>query len=197
MVFTNIFLDTNIWLDYVWYYYMGEGKKKNTKIELINSFEDSEHFVIFTPFLIAEISTHLANWYLMKKVIQSGHSYREFAKERKNHNLNNKEKAEIDTVIEKISLKNFVNVITIDEIKKHDLDILFALINNQAELYDSIHIVIAKSANCDYFVTTDDELRLRTQPLVNNGTIPKKLKLIRPQSLKSVLEHKKKHLLNF
>ena len=172
---------------------MGEGerKKKDVRIELVDTLDKHDHFVKFTPFLIAEISTHIADWYLLNKVIKSGYSYRMFTTQRKNHNLNDEEKEKIDNIIEKLTSKNFVDVVTIDEIKKPDLDVLFTLVSNQANFFDSIHVMTAKATGCEYFVTADKDLRNRTQPIISNGTILKNFKLASPSGFLKILKKQK------
>ncbi len=169
---------------------MGEGGKKDQRIKLVDAFENSEHFVVLTPFLITEISTHLADWFLLKKVIQSGHSYRKFGSERKNHDLTSDEKNKIDDVISNVAIKDFVNVVTIDEIKKPDLDLLFTLTNNQASFYDSIHVMTAKSLGCEYFITSDIEIRKRAQQIINDGIL-KNIRLSTPTGFLKIMKNKK------
>lgn len=163
---------------------MGEVEKKSQDINLINKLDEIKFkdFVILSPFLIVEISNHFADWYLLNKVIKSGHGYREFASEKKNHSLNEDEKDMLNGIIQKISSKTFVNTITINEIKKPNLDLLFTLVNNQVDFFDALHIMTADSAECKYFITKDNELRIRTQPLISNGLVSKELKLISPNS---------------
>jgi predicted nucleic acid-binding protein len=168
---------------------MGEGDrtKKDVRIRLVDAFEDSKHFIAISPFLISEISTHLADWYLLNKVVKSGYSYRRFASERKNYNLSDAEKNNIDSIIGELSSKDFVDIVTIEEIKKPDLDILFLLIGNQVGFYDAIHVMVAKGIGCDYFVTADSELRIRTQQLINDNTIDG-LKIASPSGFLKVLD---------
>ncbi|VVB94066.1 Uncharacterised protein [uncultured archaeon] len=163
---------------------MGESENKGQKINVINKLDEIkfEHFVILSPFLIAEISAHFADWYLLNKVIKSGHSYREFASEKKNHFLDENEKYRLNEIIEKISAKRFVNTITVNEIKRPNLDLLFTLVNNQVDFFDALHIMTAESTDCKYFITKDKELRIRTQPLINKGAVSKELKLISPNN---------------
>lgn len=163
---------------------MGEAEKKSQEINVINKLDETKvkDFVILSPFLIAEISNHFADWYLLNKVIKSGHGYREFAIEKKNHFLNEDEKYRLNEIIEKISSKSFVNTITVNEIKKPNLDLLFTLVSNQVDFFDALHIMTADSADCKYFITKDRELRIRTQPLISSGLISKELKLITPNS---------------
>ena len=189
---TNLFIDTNVWIDYIWQNYMGEVEKKSQRINVINKLDEIEvkDFVILSPFLIAEISNHFADWYLLNKVIKSGHGYREFASEKKNHFLNEDEKYRLNEIIEKISSKSFVNTITVNEIKRPNLDLLFTLVNNQVDFFDALHIMTAESTNCRYFITKDKELRMRTQPLINNGVVSKELKLILPKSFINLLKQK-------
>ena len=163
---------------------MGEVEKKSQVINVINKLDETKikDFVILSPFLIVEISNHFADWYLLNRVIKSGHGYREFASEKKNHSLNDVEKNMLNGIIQKISSKAFVNTITINEIKKPNLDILFTLVNNQVDFFDALHIMTADSADCKYFITKDKELRMRTQPLISSGLISKELKLITPNN---------------
>ena len=187
---TNLFIDTNIWIDYIWKNYMGEGEnKKNNVIEKLDNI-NFKHFVILSPFLIAEISNHFADWFLLNKVIKSGYSYREFLVEKKNHFLSLDEKFKINEIIEKISSKSFVNTITVNEIKRPNLDLLFTLVNNQVGFFDSLHIMTAESTNCRYLITKDKEMRIRTQPLINNGIVSKNLKLITQSGFINLLENK-------
>lgn len=171
---------------------MGEVEKKSQRINVINKLDEIEvkDFVILSPFLIAEISNHFAEWYLLNKVIKSGHGYREFASEKKNHFLNEDEKYRLNEIIEKISSKGFVNTITVNEIKRPNLDLLFTLVNNQVDFFDALHIMTAESADCKYFITKDKELRIRTQPLINNGLVSKKLKLITPNNFIKSFQNK-------
>jgi len=163
---------------------MGENENRNLNVNVISKLDEIkfEHFIILSPFLIAEISNHFADWYLLNKVIRSGHGYREFSSEKKNHFLNEDEKYRLNEIIQKISSKSFVNTITVNEIKRPNLDILFTLVNNQVDFFDALHIMTAESTDCKYFITKDKELRIRTQPLINNGLVSKELKLITPNN---------------
>ena len=118
-----------------------KGKKKRTVVMIDKNLDKSLFLVIFSQFIVAEISNHLADWFLLQKVIKSGFSYREFSKERKNYNLSQTERDKIDYIIEDISEKSFVNTIPIKDITINDLELLFELMNNQVELFDALHII--------------------------------------------------------
>ncbi len=189
--YINIFLDTHLWIDYAWYNYMEKVKgSKRTAVKLIEKLENSTFFVIFSQFSIIEISNHFADWFLLKKVIKSGFSYREFKVQRKNYSLTQKEKNKIDEIIENIGSKNFVDTVTIKALKSEDLDFIFTLVNNQIEFFDALHIFTASKYDVKYFVTSDTELRGRVQPLINEGIVPK-LKLIKPNNFLKIVETSK------
>ena len=185
----NVLLDSNIWIDYLWYHFFSEqkGRKKKT-VKLVELFDFQDKFVaLLTPFLITEISSHFADWFLLQKVIKSGYSYREFLRERRNYNLSIKEKEKINEMVESISKKDFVNTITIEEIKKEELELLLTLLNEQISFFDALHTLTTISENCKFFVTKDNELRKRIQRAMRENLIPKKFKLISPQKFLNLL----------
>ena len=148
---------------------------------MIEKLENSSYFVIFSQFSIVAISNHIATWFLLKKVIKSGFSLREFRVQKKNYSLTQEEKNKIDEILENIGSKNFVDTVTIEALKSEDLDFIFTLVNNQIEFFDALHIFTASKYDVKYFVTSDTELRGRVQPSINKGIVPK-LKLIKPNN---------------
>lgn len=164
-------------------------RPKDIRVKLVDAFEDSGHFVILSPFLINEISTHLADWFLLNKVIKSGYSYRKFASEKKNYSLSEDEKNRINEIIENLTQNNFIDVKSMEEIKKPDLETLFILTNNQVSFYDAIHIMTAKATNCEFFVTADEELRKRTQEVFSSGKIVCSMKISKPSGFLTILKN--------
>lgn len=153
---------------------MGEGKNKKRKSTLlIEGLEKKNYLVIFSQFIVAEISYHLSDWFLLQKVIKSGFSYREFRSQKKYFSLDDAEKDKIDFIVQNISEKEFVNALPIKELSIENLVLLSKLMNNQIEFCDAIHLITAKNEKCDYFVTKDGDIRKKIQSLINQNIFPK------------------------
>ena len=172
----RVFLDTCVWIDYLW---QREGdrpaKAGNDFASRIFSIieENPEIEVIFTVFLISEISDHLRDWYILKKVLANGYSYREFGRYKKQFKLSDEEMEEINTKILSISeAKDNVNTIATEPISVSEIEKILAF---DAKLgigfYDALHIHTANKSKCDVFVTKDEELRKAITKLHQEGEI--------------------------
>ena len=191
-VVINIFFDANIWIDYSWYYHIsgGKGKRKKSVIlidEIEKLKEKSRYMIILSPFLISEISQHFTNWFLLKKVIADGFSYKEFLRERKNYNLSKEEKETIDDIIRDIGSKTSVNVLDIKDLKTIELEYVLKLRKYYIDFYDAFHIYTALNKRCKYFVTKDGELRKRFQKMISDGIIKEKIKLLTEKGFLKIL----------
>ncbi len=160
----RVFLDTNIWIDYLWQNRAKRPDKTRNQYSsnIISLLEgNSEYEIVFTVFLISEISAHLRDWYLLRKIIADGFSYREFATQRKNYRLTDAEKEEIDAQILSISeAKDNVNTLSPENLSSSEIEEVLRL---EAEFdigfYDALHIHTASKSKCNFFVTKDEALR--------------------------------------
>jgi predicted nucleic acid-binding protein len=179
----NVFLDSNIWIDYSWRYHISEASSRNgTCVEIIGEIdhlgENSPYMIVFSPYVIAEISHHFADWFLLKKSIANGFGYREFSKERRNHRLEESEEDIINTIINDIGTKTSVNALDIENLSKTEIEAILNLRRNNIDFYDAFHIHIALKKDCKFFVTKDGELRKRFQEILSNGSIKNDIKII-------------------
>jgi predicted nucleic acid-binding protein len=189
----NVFLDANIWIDYAWCRYMpceeGENRICTKIIKRIDALKErSPYMIIFSPYIIAEISHHFTDWFLLKRTISDGFGYREFNRERKNHQIRDEEKELIDRIIQDIGSKVSVNILEIESLEKKDIENILNLRSNYIDFYDSFHIHTALKKNCRYFVTKDSELRKRFQEMISEGVINKNVEILTDKGFLEIIE---------
>ena len=158
----NIYLDSCIWINYVWQtQFSDKPKRKNPATKLIEKLANSEHYQLtLTPYLISEISTHFRDNYILQKVMRDGFSYRDFNREKKNYELDKEEIEKINQIIIYIGGLESVNVLLPEDIKKEALEEILDLETTYYfDFYDAIHFQTAKDKKCEYFITTDGPLR--------------------------------------
>jgi len=183
----NIFLDSCVWISYVWQtQFTNKAKKESASTSVIKKIDGDNNFqIILSPFLISEISSHFRDWYNMQKAIKDGYSYRDFTRVKKDYELTDKEVEKIDDIIIKIGGIENVNVLLPENIKKEDIEtILNYEVKYQFDFYDALHVFVAMKNKCKYFITTDTPLRKCIAKL-NHGA--QKIESLPPKSFEKII----------
>jgi len=181
---TKIFLDSCVWINYIWQtQFSSKPKEKTASTKLIERVTgDKKYQVILSPFLVNEISAHFRDWFLMQKVIQDGFSYREFNREKKNYEILEQEVGQIDDIINTINgVENF-KILSLEDLTKEEMrEILKLEVDYYFDFYDAFHFYAAEKEKCKYFVTSDSPLKKSASKL--NQKEKNNLECISPKSL--------------
>lgn len=184
----KIFLDSCVWINYIWQTQFSEqNKRENNSTKLIKIMDGDNNFqIILSPFLINEISSHFRDWFILKKVIIDGFSYREFNREKKNYKLTEKEMKQIDEIIIKIGKIENVNSLSLKGLKQKEME---EVLNLEAtyyfDFYDALHIHTAVKNKCKYFITKDGPIRKLAQTLDSNN--PFKIECLPPKTFCKII----------
>jgi len=185
---TKIFLDSCVWINYIWQTHFEESAKtNNSSVKLIEKiYKNNNYEIILSPFLTNEISTHFRDWFIMQKIIKDGFSYRDFSRERKNYSLTEEEKNEIIQIIISIGSADNINVLPVKNIEKQDIEEILNLESDYYfDFYDSLHVYTAVNQGCKFFITSDSPLRKSASKLKEKD---KKIKIdFLPPSKYSIL----------
>ena len=156
----SIYLDTCIWINYLWQTQFSEApKRKSSSTKLIDRLKNqTEYEVIFSSFVMSEISSHFRDYYISQKIIRDGFSFRDLNREKKNYTLSDEENSFINQMIIEIGGCGFVNTLNLKS-----LDNLSEILVLEASYYfdflDALHFQTAKESGCKFFITTDSPLR--------------------------------------
>lgn len=188
----KILLDSCVWINYVWQGLKSENTKKvSSAVQLVDQISEIQSLeVLLSPFLISEISSHMRDFFILQQIVRDGHSYREMGRERKNYQLTQVQKDEIDEVIFSIAVLNNVNTLSIEKITKEEVEELLLLEADYAfDFYDALHFLVAKKHQCDYLVTTDSGLLKSADSFNKKNDL--QVQCIRPKKLINELVAKK------
>lgn len=156
----KIYFDSNIWIDYAWGIINGTGRRKKYLKELVNSIGKKKIKVISSLFLNTEISAHFRDWFLLRKIIRDGFSFREFARKKREYNLNERERQKINKVIQNITKLSWVKFVELRELDRGSLDVFELLtLHYSIDAIDAFHNIIAANENCRFLVTKDEDMR--------------------------------------
>lgn len=188
---TKVYLDTNLIIEHCWWKYFGKGKGKKTKeVGLVERGFQRDYDSYISYMTTMELSVHLTDWFLLRKIIQNGFGFPYFRRERMKHSLTAKQKGYINSIVREYQDSPDVFYIEIDEISKGFFERVKLMIDNYIEIEDALHFVFAQAAQCKYFATKDDELRTRLQRIISKKIIdvPSPPILIKPKNLYKLLK---------
>jgi len=183
----KVFLDSCIWISYIWQTYFTEkAKKENSSTITTKKIIENKNFqIILSPFLISEISSHFRDWYNLEKAIKDGYSYREFNRVKKDYELTKEEMLKVDDVIIKIGSIENVNILLPEDIKRDEINTIFNYeIMYQFDFYDALHVFVALKNKCKYFITADAPLR-KSLTKLNDGD--QKIEPLPPRSFSKLI----------
>ena len=96
------YLDTNIFIDYIWsVYFSEEKKKKSTSFTLVNKGSMGEYEIFISFYTLMEIHQHFTDYYLQQNAIRDGFGFRDFHRVRRDYVL---EEDQITTVLELVEI---------------------------------------------------------------------------------------------
>lgn len=188
--YLKCYLDTNIFIEYLWRYFFSENASKNTaSCRLIQSGAEGKFEIYFSEFTVMEITQHFIDYFLMQKVISDGYSFREFSKMKKKYEITEDESLTINQLTDRLINNQYLNYIVMGSSKNEEkfLMTIIPYVKHYIDFMDAIHIRMAIAADCDYFVTEDSELRIRIQKLLSKKLLEKPIKITTPKGMLSTL----------
>jgi len=188
----RVYFDSNIWIDYAWGIVNGTGKRKKYISNLIEVIQRKKIKVISSLFLNTEISAHFKDWFLLKKIIEDGFSYREFAKLKIKYGLNEPEKKSINSVIRDIIGIPWVEFVELEELNRESLNIFESLsLKFFIDSIDALHNIIAANENCRFLITKDEEMRTCMNSFLKNIGFKDDFCVCRPEEFLEKIENSK------
>ena len=158
----EVYFDSNIWIDYSWGIVNDTGRRKKYVDDLVNAIEAKRIKVISSLFLNTEISAHFRDWLLLRKIIRDGYSYREFARLKKQYGLDERERREIDGIIQNIASLSWVRFVELEELNRSSLNVFEVLtLDYLLDSIDALHNIIAANEECRFLITKDEDMRER------------------------------------
>jgi len=158
----KIYFDSDIWIDYAWGIINGTGRRKKYINDLVSTIKEKKIKVVSSLFLNTEISAHFRDWFILRKVVRDGFSYRELTRLKKQYDLNERERKKINKTIQNIIKLPWVRFVELKGLDKGSLDVFEVLtLEYLIDAIDAFHNVIAANENCRFFITKDDDMRER------------------------------------
>lgn len=168
----KVYLDTNLIIEHCWWKYFGEEKDKMSReVELIEKGFQGSYDIYFSYINMMELSNHLTDWFLLEKVIKSGFGYPYFKREKMKYSLIQKQKDFINDIIKDYQNSPYVFYIEIDKMSNEFLKQAKLLVDNYVEFEDALHFLFAQASETDYFITKDNELRIRLHNIISKKLI--------------------------
>jgi len=187
----SAYLDTNLLIEHCWWKFFGEEKGRMSNIvKLVERGFQGDYDSYISYINKMELSIHLTDWFLLKKVVSSGFSYTYFRQEKKKHVLTPKQKDRISEIVDYYQNSKDVFYIEIDDISNEFFEKVKLLVDNYVEFVDALHFVFAQASKCKYFATKDDDLRVRLQKIISEKIIDLPISpptLIKPQNFLKLL----------
>ncbi len=177
----NPYLDANIWIGYVWFYYYGGGKgRERPVVKVVDELNTRGILSPVTQFTVAEVSKHFSDWELFREAMKDGYSFWQWRDVRKKYRINEGIKQKVDEIISFINDAASANFVPNIKLSPESVEIINGLVlENQVEFPDAIHMSMAMELKCDYFVTNDEVIRQLLIDKVGAGKdIPQ---VVRPQ----------------
>ncbi len=185
----RVYFDSCIWIDYAIGLANGNGKAKGYISELFETIRSNKIDVVFSAFVTAEIFNHLKDWYLMKKVMEDGFSYREFSRKRKEYHLEEKEDAEIGKLLKQIFENEWTINAEITALDEQDFS-FFEKYTLQFGLdtIDTLHAVAAAKTNCRYIITKDSDLLKGLNEGLKKDAIISEIEAVHPEKFCDIIK---------
>lgn len=155
------YLDANLWISYIWFYYYGDGSgKKHNNVLIIELLQQKRILTPFSSFLVSEVSKHFSEWLLFQKALKEGYSFWQWKDIRRKFKVTKEDKKEIDKIIQFIDDSKIADFIPNIKLSPESVELINGLVLEETvEFPDAIHLALAKELECDYFVTNDEVIR--------------------------------------
>jgi len=189
MSLLTCYIDTNIFIEYIFRTHITENAKRNTACcKLIDKGVEGLFNIYISDYTLMEISQHLTDYYLMLKVIKDGFSFREFSRTRKDYTLDDEEAIFIAKIVEGLRTSEYLTYVETEEITGDFYKIVMGYVKEYIDFLDALHLRTAIDVECDYFLTKDVELRKRAQALITKKIITEPIKMSTPPSFLRILK---------
>lgn len=154
------YLDTNILIDYIWWSKFANNPIKEKKtVTLLKNVEKGIFNPIISNFSLIEMANHFRDYFLLRYVIEDGYSYRELHGRKINYRLAPTEEQKIQEILNEFENNESFTIVKVTGWRKKAFSDIELFIKNYIELIDAFHLQVARSLNCKYLITKDEEFR--------------------------------------
>lgn len=180
------YLDANIWISYIWFSKIGDGSgQKNSKVRTINALNDLEILSPVSTFHVTEISKHFGEWFLLKRAIKDGYSFRQWNNVKRDYSLTKTDGDSINEIIDFVNANKSADFIPNTFLSAESVEFINGLVfGDSLDFPDAFHIAMAIELKCDFFVTSDEGIK----KAVFSGKLNNRIKCLAPSEFLDLLE---------
>jgi len=185
MTSSKIYLDSNVWINYLWVDKVSFTKKFDNKnrareicSKLVKSLSKSQNKVISSLFNDSEISSYFRDYMRFLRGLGLGFDFTNAHKHKDSFSLTKKERKEINNYLVHIAGMNFVEVVDLDLDPKSLHFFRLATCDFDIDYMDTFHLLGAMINGCRYLITADKDFCLKANKLLKNQKLNNDIKIL-------------------
>ncbi|MFH0936931.1 MAG: hypothetical protein V1808_01405 [Candidatus Daviesbacteria bacterium] len=183
---SKIYLDSNIWIQYLWVEQVSfcdefnkDNKDRERSYKFVKGLTEKSIPVISSLFINAEISGYFRDYLRFRKSLTLGFDFTNSHKYKQHFRLLANEKKEINSYLEHLANLSYVEVVKLKGLDATSLDFFeIATCEYELEYMDTIHLIVAMSEGCEYLITGDKDFRNKGNKFLHDQKLSSDIRII-------------------
>jgi predicted nucleic acid-binding protein len=160
------YLDSNVLINYLWWSKSRTRPPGKEAEKMAQAIEAGAFDPVISRFCIMEVAGHFRDYEILKLMIRDGFGYRYLSQRRKNYELSRAMEGRLRRLIRVLEDDRYFSVIAVKTWGEKAYSDIERYVAGYVDLPDAFHLQAASTAQCDFFITGDEELRDRVKAMV-------------------------------